>query len=89
MDSRSAGRFRWLVDAPAAALDGYERIEWRWLVDGWISVLRTAGMRRASLRNPAEDWFDWLSDVDRSRSSTSHALAQASSRCARLRHCPL
>jgi hypothetical protein len=65
MDSRSAGRFRWLVNAPAAAVDGYVRIEWRWLVEGWISVLRTAGMQRTSQRNPARDWFDWLSEVDR------------------------
>ena len=57
------GTIRWST-SDAESLDGYESIEWV-VVEGWIDAARGQGMRRDSLKSPAQPWLDWLGEVDR------------------------
>lgn len=60
----TAGRVRWLVGATPSDLDGCYVIEWAWLTNGWIDQVQRAGAKRSSLSSPAQEWLDWLTEVD-------------------------
>jgi DNA helicase-2/ATP-dependent DNA helicase PcrA len=60
----TSGGVRWLVGATPTDLDGYYVIQWPSLTTGWIDHAQRAGAKRSSLSSPAQEWLDWLAEVD-------------------------
>jgi len=65
MTTPVTGCVRWLVDASASELEGYEQLQWAWLRELWVARLHEAGMQRPSLASPAQPWFERLATADR------------------------
>ncbi len=58
------GPVRWRTRFGEGELDEFTVVEWPQLVDGWIARARSTGMRRTSLASAAQEWLDWLGEVD-------------------------